>query len=442
MARRNHSFAQRVVATTIAGCLIAVGIGSGAAGAQPHHGRPKHPPITVTAPAPGPTSLADWLLERAVGAFASQAFGFVFSEIGLAINPVDPTAKLLADLKSQLDAISAQLTAVQASVDSLTADVLQGNFELKFEAARTDYLRIKDLYDTAFRPLVTKAQALQAARDAGDPSAISAASAALVAQRNTFYARYDSYPYGAIAGNIHDFLVPDASQSILAAKGKQIMQAKRYLTDADSAQLRALHTGLAQWEALAGWMRMERYIPSDPAPPAPTGGGDLDVFNEVRTDYLAASAAEYASLPPAIPAGVVIDLAGPPSARTTTNNTTMWLPGSGGAANLTFRTGASGPGTVPDAVAAANTAVAGGFDDWQIPGRSDVERLLGGFSPAAGTTPNDFLTSLNPTSELWQATANKWPFIWSNDTAQQTVTCEYSNPFSPYSGLYLSLIHI
>src|SRR5204862_7290821 len=98
-------------------------------------------------------TVARYLLDKAGGAVAGQAFGFVMSAIGLnRLFPSEGTAALAA-LRTQLQGISMQLDRVQTSVDSLTRDLLQGNLDQQLRELRNLTVDMRDLYNTAFLPL-------------------------------------------------------------------------------------------------------------------------------------------------------------------------------------------------------------------------------------------------------------------------------------------------
>ena len=394
------------------------------------HAAPKKPKgaPAATASLGSSSAIAKWLLEKAGGVLAAEGFGFLFSSIGLSSLFPSQESKDIAALKNQLDQIGRQLTALQASVDNLSRDITENNLNQQLRELRTKTIQMRDLYDLSFQPLLDAAERYQRAQES-DPDDIDDAKDALIARRNEFYIKYDGYPYSSIANEIHAYLVPNGSQSVIAAKGRVLLRASggRFLTADDSKILRDLYNALATQAALAAWLRMERYLPTiRPFPPSGTSPGSMQQFNTARTQFVENTRDEFVNLPPVIPDGVVVDVG--PGAPNTTNNAMMWTPGSESNA-LRFIPGESGPGTVPYALTELNTSSASTFTDWQVPSQRELAFLLAGNVPVgdvpAAKTPNDFLAGLNPNHDSWDAIngKDKWPFIWSDDDTNWKTSC-------------------
>ena len=375
------------------------------------------PPPPMGGPA---TSVAKWLLEKAGGVVAGKAVGFVISEVGLNSLFPDSTTTELQEIRRQLDAISQQLTRVHESLNALTADLADAELTRQLDALREKSRSVRDLYNEYFKSLVAAGIDHQAAKESGDQQRIDAAHATLIRNRNEFYKQYDTLGASSLAGNISDKLVPGDGTSVLAAKGRQMLaHGGRYLTAADSAQIRAVYDNFAEYEALAAWMRMERWIPSDPAPPEGTKAGNLPNYENARQEYLDQTRREHVSLPPVIPADTVIDVG--PTLRTT-NGAAMWMPVS---SDAWYQPGNRDQGSVPGELDALNADRGLSLGDWEIPDATQLNTLLSGFSRAPGATPNSYLAGLNAASDAWQtiADATPWPYVWTRDVGTVSMTC-------------------
>ena len=393
------------------------------------------PACAPPAPEPPPKTggsavkVATWLLEKAGGVAASKGFGFVFSAIGLNTLFPDGNTQQLEDIKRQLDAKSLQLNQVQQSLNTLTGDLAQSELTTQLNALRDQSAKVKTLFDEYFKPMLASASAHQTAKASGDRQRIDTTFAALIRDRDDFYKQYDTLGASTLAGDISRRLTPGDATSALAAKGRALMTkngGRRYLTADDSAQIRAMYDNFAEYEALAAWMRMERWIPSDPAPPAGTKPGNLANYENARTEYLDQTQREHAGLPPVIPTDTVIDTG---TGASTTNGATMWRPV---ASSARYRPGNRDAGSVPVLLDALNADVNRSYADWRIPTAANLSSLLSGFKAASGATPNKFLAGLNPSSPSWTTIADgtPWPYVWSQDvvTFSGTCTTRASNP--------------
>jgi uncharacterized protein YjbI with pentapeptide repeats len=383
---------------------------------------PSPPKKTTTANPPLPLTaidIAKFVGEKALGAAAGKAFGMVFSALGL--DGGSPDAAALRAIQAQLENISAQLVTVQKSIDTVNTNVLQNGLDAQLIGLRNQANLVRDVYDTKFIPVLNDAIALADAKAKKDPQAIDNATLKLFIDRFVFDVTFDFAGLGAIPQNFHDALVPGAATSVLSAMGKVLLSQRRYLTSDVSVAIRTLFGALADQQALAAWMRMERNVPADPRAPHA-----FDTFELVRKQYLANVVEEYRYLPPMIPAGVVIDAGPVATLRTNTSNATMWLPASD-LGDVRSRPGPGGalPPSITAALATVNAQYRGNFNNWIVPSQSaDANGLLGDFNPKTAKSANEYLTALNPTSPEWQAiTKTPWQFMWSSDTVTQSVSC-------------------
>ncbi len=396
---------------------------------------PPDPPPPTTAPIT-PTSVATMLVEKAGGIAAGKAAGFVMSVIGLNSLFPDDQTKQLQEIQRQLDGISLQLVQVEESLSTLIGGLADAQLSTELHALQDEAVLVGVLYTEHFKPLLAAASAHRAATDSGDQQRIDDAFTKLIRARNDFYTAYDRSNASALSLKISNRLVPGDATSALAAKGRVLLSrpGARHLTSADSAQIRELYDSFAEYEALAAWMRMERWIPSEPTPPEGTSPGNADIYENARKEYLDRTRREHAGLPPVIPADVVID-AGPGPARTTTNGAAMWQPV---ASAVRYQPDNRDPGTVPVALDGLNADARRSYGDWQIPTMATLRSLLSGFVPASGSTPGSFLAGLHPSSATWRTIADStpWPYIWSSDVVTFTGACSThvnNAPFTHYT---------
>ena len=365
-----------------------------------------------------------WLLDKAGGAVASQGVGMIFSLLGLSdlFGSPDPNTALLKEIKQQLTQVQGQITDLQTGLNGTIGLLDRDALDSKLISLRENVTNpLDNLYRYEFTNVVDAAEVLAKAKQGTDQAKIDKATDALIGRRNEFYVAFDGCCKTA-PKNIHDFLVPGQATSVLGSLGRLQLNRDRYLTAVQSAQIRGLYDQFADWEALAAWMKMERNLPAIDADRVPSGTfpGSQASYNTARREFLGFRVSEARNLPPAIPAGVVID-AGSSVPRPGTSNTAMWIPVSG---SLRFEPGVGGLGTVPGAQVDLNARYAEGFNDWQVPSQAGLTSLLGGLAAAPAKTPGDFLSALNPASPAWQQIAkNAWPFIWSNDLVTQKTGC-------------------
>ncbi len=382
---------------------------------------PTEPPTEPPPTAPTPASAAMWLLQKAAAAGAPMAANYVMSKLGLnSLLPVSDGQKL-DEIKAELDAISAKLDQVNRSLNTLTGQFAQNALTVQLTALRDESRDVGVLYNEQFRPMLTAGIEHEKAKESGDQQRIDAAFDQLIRRRNQFYVAYDRLGASSLAGKISDRLVPGESTSALSSKGLVLLTrpGARYYNAASSAEIRAVYDNFAEYEALAAWMRMERWIPSNPPPPGDTKEGIIENFETARREYLAQTLEEHTGLPPVIPADVAIDAGTQPLAAT---SPTMWQPV---ASAVRYRPNHSDPGSVPALLAGLNADAFRSYGDWQIPSRADVNTLLSGFTPATGTTPNTYLAGLHATSAAWQAIKgpSPWPYVWTRDVAITSMSC-------------------
>jgi uncharacterized protein YjbI with pentapeptide repeats len=395
-------------------CLLGSSVPAVAAKKPPPE---KKTAVAQAASVPSAVDIAKFVGEKALGAAAGKAFGFVFSALGL--DGGSPDAAALRAIQVQLENISQQLVTVQKSIDTLNTNVLQNGLDAQLIGLRTQANAVKDFYDTKFLPVLNDAIALADAKAKNDTTAIDQAKSKLFIDRLSFDLTFDFSGLGGIPQNFHDALVPGAATSVLSAMGKVLLSQRRYLTSDVSTAIRTLYRALADQEALAAWMRLERAVPADPTPPHA-----FDTFELVRKQYLANVVEEYRYLPPMIPAGVVIDAGPVATLRTSTSNVTMWRPASD-LGDVRSRPGGAAAPTIEGALGTLNAQYRGNFNDWKVPSQSaETSGLLGDFNPKVSKSANDYLSALDPNSPVWQVIATTpWRFMWSSDTVTQSVRC-------------------
>ena len=293
---------------------------------------------------------------------------------------------MLPAIQVQLENISQQLVTVQKSIDTLNTNVLQNGLDAQLIGLRTQANAVRDFYDTKFLPVLNGTIALADARPKNDTSAIDQAKFKLFTDRVVFDLTFDFSGLGGI---------PRELPRCAGARGRDLGA----LCDGQGAVESAAvpHVGcldrhshplpaLADQEALAAWMRMERAVPADPTAP-----NAFDTFELVRKQYLANVVEEYRYLPPMIPAGVVIDGGPVATLRTNTSNVTMWLPASD-FGDVRSRPGGAATPSIEGALGTLNAQYRGNFNDWKVPSQSaETSGLLGDFNPKVSKSANDYL---------------------------------------------------
>lgn len=404
-----------------AACVAAVVLGTLLPACAPPPEEPP-PPGDITA-----TGVAKWLGEKAAGVGAAQGFGFLMSTVGLSDLFPSGELKELQELKQQLNGISKQLDRIDAAISGLTNDIAQAELTRILGDVNDRTHRISDLYHDYFLALLDAGDEYRAALDSKDQQRIDDRFTNLRRVRDRFYRRYDALDFSSLSADISARLVPGDGTSLIAAKGRVLLTdaaTGRYVADEDSATLRALYENYAEYEALASWMRMERWAPAVAPLSDDIAPSSLTNFQYARRLYFTQLRAEHAGLPPVIPAVVVID-SGP--ARMTTIGATMWTPVDEGVRYVPDHTD---PGSAPALLDQLNSHPGEDFGDWRIPAMSDLTRLMGGFTTTAGATPDEFLTSLHPRSARWATISDDtpWPFAWSRDVVHTTLRCATGIP--------------
>jgi hypothetical protein len=338
---------------------------------------------------------------------------------GLGLNPFeDPTQVRLDELSAQVHALGLVVQETQVRVDRLTSDLLQAELNRQLRDLRGRVNQIQSLYQTVYIPIMDRAQDLtDVIRRGDDPTA---AQQRLEQARARFFLVYDSNLaiYGPLGRDIHEFLVPGATTSVLRAKGQVLLDRNRYLTSAHSATLRQLYEVMADQQALAVWMKAERYVALD-----------RRVYNRTIADYRQWRAVELQHLAPLIPKNVVIDVGRP---GITTNNRLMWMPGGQGLDWMANAPNNNAPTVARTLTGMNNDRVVGaGLQGWRLPTRNQLTLFYEGTSFRPGT--DDFLAFLrgiNPGGSLWQQIAGQageaWQWIASSDTQREVVACRFS----------------
>lgn len=382
------------------------------------------------------SKFAAWLLDKAGSAAASQGFGMLFSLSGLndVIAP-DPNSRLLRQILHQLTEIRHELSVLNTNLNALIVQLSQDNLDTLLRELRSQVTNpLAHLFQGAFRRVIDAAEEYAVALENSPPGIpgtdeeVVKKYDALISRRNEFYVAFDAC-CGTSTVSIHDFLTPGPG-SVLAALGRLFNGQHRYLTALQSSDVRNLYDQFADWEALAAWMSMERYLPAIDARRVPSGTfpGSLAAYNQARLAFLGYRRAEARNLVPTIPANVVIDGA---TANDSTNlaGARMYLPAATG---LTYRPDTDVAGSVPRAVTELNARHAEGLDDWRVPTQVELTQLLAGKPAQPVTTGADFLRSLNPTSLAWgQVVGGTWQHLWSNADFRRTSNCWIFNGSLP-----------
>jgi uncharacterized protein YjbI with pentapeptide repeats len=387
-------------------------------------------------------SLVKQIAEKAGAKALSLGANFLLKMAGIDTSGQAEVYARLDAIKAQLEEIQAQITDVQNSVNVLSEKVLEGQAQQRFDALRQQVIYITAGYAQKYLPLVTANQryfaAWKVANGNNADSKVQEAFGTLRTDRKNFYLYFNQPATLAAWRGIHGFLVDDAnSPSIVASKAAVMIQQKRYLTSADSQELRTLYYGLQAEEALAFNMVAEASIPcADAADCAALDGsgapglGNYTSLNTVLIDYQNASAMEARLLPPMIPVGVVVDNVGGGS----TNRKQEWSPQPGGIRSIVPRN---------DSVSSLNEIIERSINPlgsdrqpvarFALPTKQQLTNLLTvstttssknpGFTPNTSQTVNAWLSTLD-SSAKWQAIATrKSPRLYSGDVYPWRLLC-------------------
>jgi uncharacterized protein YjbI with pentapeptide repeats len=389
--------------------------------------------------AKGPEIAKD--VAKNAGLFALKyGFNYVAKLAGFDLSGNAELYKRLDALKAELDEIKLQIDQVQVSVNGLAADIADQNVKTLYAQAQLQFTTIVTGFRGSYLSLVDANKAYYEAYIAanGDLNAqtVKNADDELVKARKKFYEDFGNTTAKGVWRNIHNVLVGTSNtDSIITAKGALIAKQKRYLTAADSLDLRNLYFGLQAEEALAYNMAAEASVPcAGPtdcakfagAPGVPTDDGDL---KRGVVDYHNAAVDEARMLPPMIPVGSVVDNRGGGS----TNGKQEWIVQNEAAPTFVEQSGDLG---------VLNQIVTTAVDPQDIDGQPTggyalpSKQQLADFvtiDPTAGgnrgfpnngtVTVNQWLSSLD-TSPNWQAIATRnSPRITANSTEDWTLRC-------------------
>jgi hypothetical protein len=248
-----------------------------------------------------------------------------------------------------------------------------------------------------------------------DEAAVQRALADFNTHKDQFLQFANSIQVTTLAGKIHDRLQPSVGDGVLTQYGEFIMSAHRHLTAADSQRVRALNLFLEEYQALATWLKVERFLG--------IGGSSIKLVKPTLDQFFSWSAqqrnpAERNGLREPIPPNVVIDRGpdGPIESYSTAKRVMFTnVPG-----NYAWAPRAEPawippvPPTVPSSVGRANAQRLDGFSGWRAPTAAELYGLFSRLqtrSPAAITV---YITS------LLGNTPSPGPFLWTSETKEQT----------------------
>jgi uncharacterized protein YjbI with pentapeptide repeats len=266
------------------------------------------------------------------GPLATMGIKMLLGLAGINLDANNPMYQQLKAIKAQLDEMQQQIEQIQGSLNQLDLNFLESDVRQQYTTTQLVFTDVMTGYRQKYLPLVASNQKYYDAYRAagGNEAAQSVKDAAQIVQgdRKAFYSYWNGTMLGAWR-KLHVFLVGTGANnpSILTLKGRAIAKGNRYLTSADSEQLRTLYYGLQAEEALAFKMAAEALVPcanaADCATLAGTPAPSSDTaLKNLIVDYRNAAVDEARQLPPMIAKGVVIDNVGGGS----TDNKQEWAP--------------------------------------------------------------------------------------------------------------------
>ena len=233
----------------------------------------------------------------------------------------------LHDIKEELDAISEQLSNMQAFNNGIYSQLIQAEIKTDVEALCGMKNQLEDAFNIFYLDYIVKGLTLGNALKAygANPTQQNqdvrdAARRSLEQAKTNFVNRFNGNNMIDFSKEIHQRLAisttDTGTRSLLQAYGQLRMANKRYLTSADSDALRDVYDGFAQVEMLAATLATE-YLYA-------IGNSDPTQLIE---KYGIQQEFELESLPKSIPEGVVIDLGSDRTARLVGNahNKPIWF---------------------------------------------------------------------------------------------------------------------
>ena len=417
----------RAVTGVACATVVALGIGlAGPAVADDDRQTQAAPRDLGAVPGEGAVAgvVAKWLGEKIAGAAVGKAFNWIVDAVIGAPGTAEQLA-LLNEINTKLDEIKKQLDYVTLKLDELTTDLDNTKLETDIKQLRNWSAEITDLYKFSFSPMVERAKELSEAKMSGGDVAL--AQQKLEEAQATFVLKYTlgESTYSSLGPKIHNYLLPGATTSMLANKGKVLLDTNRFLTAQESIDLRDLYTAYAEQEALATWMKAEYYRALK---------DDVNL-QQVIDDYQSNTADEVKNLAPMIPSGAIIDL-GKKQVKTT-NNAIMWIPSTSD--RLSYKPG--GGSGIDEALAALNSQP--GMKNWKMPLQvanpadptfPNMASLVGGpggFDAKADKNQlSTYLRSLNPKNDRWKAISDGWNMFYTSSQVSQKVECYHYGVFN------------
>lgn len=410
------------VASVLAGCALGVSLA-----ATPAFASTSYAAAASSASANGP---ADSLISGVLSRLGSEGAGLLLKQLGMKTDSVK-----LDEMAQKLNAIEAQLNSLQSSVDNATSQIHEADYGLKIQTLTKTLEDLKAVYIHGYQPLgqaavdvATAREALAKAPDAGPDhdaavKALDTAQTAYNAKVNFFENMFNN-SWGAV-GTIHGTLNPMGhAESLITAYGKVLFDQNRYLTSAQSQALQDLYNAVAQYEALGAWMKAE----------AVAAGPNPQTLPEVLKEFKGNLDSEAAAMPPAIPAGVVIDRGASTSQSGTTANKTMFLATDGTYKWLSGDSGQAGGAVAKIKQLDSNSSAGQGFTDWQAVSGASLQQLFANFRP--GTSAADYLNTTFGLGRDGSSVAAYKPgqAIWQADHAdQQIMTKAWQCGRSPFN---------
>jgi hypothetical protein len=417
----------------------------------------------------GLADIANFVKDTLLGFAISQAAGFAMNKVGLA-DLLDPSGDELAALQRQLNEISNQLNKLSLAVQEISGELSELKNQGYVFQLGDAVNNIQTLYKTYYRVAIQDLATYVATRkDVADPSACDVGEPVEGATdplnicrraRNNYFKLRDQFfaQAGTLFGanlntSIHNMLMPGPTKdSALTAFGDILRKgggSTGFLTSADSDRLFAYARYWSEYEALAVWMKAEwqstRLCPLAPdcVPQSP------DQFKEfLDEEVFGYFGDELKALPPRIPDNVAIVLPIEKTQRGSTVNLPMWIWDGTIGGNLQWDP-SKPAGTAllpPDCIqfrqthsiscavdAALNTLNAtvpgggfkfgGGFTDWRVPSKADLDALFAG--RYLGTQPppqtlRDLFLGMWPRGDQMDylsSASDRYPWIWTSEPA-------------------------
>ena len=237
---------------------------------------------------------ADSIAQEFIDLAKDPVKNFVLDQLGFG------TPSELDVLKARIDALDAHLTKIGEQLNAAIAGL---NFDEAIRAANTKIEALEATFDQYIKALINDVIDVKKAQAAGDKTAEATAMAKYDTDKKAFVNLDGASTFGSRAKALHLLFQPGSGATgLIAAFGDKLLANQRYLTREDSLRQDAVYNQYEEYQALASWLTCEWDLARD----------HPELCQEVVTKFIKDTTDQRdpklaGSLPPDLPAGVVLD---------------------------------------------------------------------------------------------------------------------------------------